>query len=473
MNADLWQFDAFALSRRLECGDTTPVELLEHFLGRIEDLNGTLNAVICTDVNAAAGARRSAERRAAGAPLSLIDGLPIVVKDNLAVRGLPTTWGSRLYEERVAAHDELPVAKLREAGAVIVGKTNVPEFTIEGYTDNPLFGVTPNPWNPSVTPGGSSGGSVAAVASGMIPMSIGTDGGGSIRRPAAYTNLVGLKTSLGRVPRGGGLPQLLLDFEVVGPITRSVRDQALLFDILAQPDQRDYRSLQCLPGDALRGLLDPPDPLRVLAVEDIEDAPLDPDIRESFRQMVDLLKTLGHDVKLGALPIDIREINEHWTSIGQIGLARLLEREPGMRDLASSKYVDWAETRYDASHLLKVLECVSTFRNQAAQLFQNLDIIMTPTCAAMPWSTEIPFPPEIDGQPVGPRGSAVYTGWVNACGHPAVSIPGRKVDEGLPIGIQLVADFAADELLLRLSQQVETEQSWLDEWPPMARGDAD
>ena len=106
-------------------------------------------------------------------------------------------------------------------------------------------------------------------------------------------------------------------------------------------------------------------------------------------------------------------------------------------------------------------------------MFQDLDIIMTPTCAAMPWSTEIPFPPEIDGQPVGPRGSAVYTGWVNACGHPAISVPGRKIGEGLPIGIQFVAGFAADELLLRLSRQVETEQSWLDDWPPMARGDAD
>ena len=471
MSAELWKLDAFALSEQLARGNVTPVELLGHFLGRIEDLNGSLNAVISMGPNAGAEARGSEERRTAGHPLSPLDGLPIVIKDNLVVRGLPTTWGSRLYEGRIATEDELPVARLREAGVVIVGKTNVPEFTIEGYTDNPLFGVTPNPWDLTVTPGGSSGGSVAAVASGMIPMSIGTDGGGSIRRPAAYANLVGLKTTLGRVPRGGGLPQLLLDMEVVGPLTRSVRDQALLFDVLAQPDHRDHQSLHFRPGDASRELARPPGSLRVRAVEEIGNAPLDPDIRKSFLQMVDLLTTLGHDVRLGPLPLDTREIDENWASIGQIGLARLLEREPGMRDLASHKYVEWAQTHYDAHHLLKVIESISALRNRAAQVFQGVDIIMTPTCAAMPWSTEIPFPPEIDGRPVGPRGSAVYTGWVNACGHPAISVPGRRKDGGLPIGIQFVAGLGEDELLLRLSQQIETEQGWLDEWPPVALGE--
>ena len=471
MSADLWKSDAFALSEKLARRDATPVELLEHFLGRIEDLNGTLNAVVCMNPNAGAEARRSEQRRVARLPLSPLDGVPIVIKDNLVVRGLPTTWGSRLYEGRIATRDELPITRLREAGVVIVGKTNVPEFTIEGYTDNPLFGVTPNPWDLTVTPGGSSGGSVAAVASGMIPMSIGTDGGGSIRRPAAYTNLVGLKTTLGRVPRGGGLPQLLLDMEVVGPLTRSVRDHALLFDVLARPDHRDYRSLKFHPGDASRELAKPPGSLRVLAVEALGNAPLDPGIRNSFRQMVNLLTTLGHDVRPGPLPLDTQEIDQSWASIGQIGLARLLEREPGMRDLASRKYAEWAQTHHDAPHLLKVIESISELRNRAAQAFQSADIIMTPTCAAMPWSTEVPFPSEIDGQSVGPRGSAVYTGWVNACGHPAISVPGRRKDRGLPIGMQFVAGLGEDELLLRLSQQIETEQSWLDEWPPVALGE--
>ena len=431
-------------------------------------MNGPLNAVVAMSDEAMAAARLSAERLAAGSPRSRLEGLPILIKDNLVVRGMPATWGSRLYKGRVAADDEIPVERLRRAGAVIVGKTNVPEFTIEGFTDNDLFGLTPNPWDLSVTPGGSSGGSVAAVAAGMIPWSIGTDGGGSIRRPAAYTNLVGLKPSIGRIPRGGGLPQLLLDMEVVGPITRSVRDQALLFDILAQPDVRDHRSLQFAATDSSSMLSDPLPVLRILAVERIADAPLDPAIGASFRQMTDLMRSIGHRVAFGELPLDIGEITEHWPSIGHIGLGLLLEREPEMARLASSKYVDWAATSYSATHLLNLIECIATLRNRAAGVFEEIDIVMTPTCAAMPWSVDIPFPPEIDNQPVGPRGSAVYTGWVNACGHPAISVPGQTGDRSLPVGVQFVGGFGRDEVLLRLAQQIENEQSWLKKWPAIA-----
>ena len=449
-------------------GRVTAVEILEQFLHRIKILNPRLNAVVYLNDEAMADAQASAERFVANKPLSRIDGLPILIKDNFVVRDQPTTWGSKLYENRVSSHDEIPVEKLRQAGAVLVGKTNLPEFTIEGFTDNKLFGVTPNPWDLSTTPAGSSGGSVAAVAAGLIPMSIGTDGGGSVRRPAAFTNLVGLKTTLGRIPRGGGMPQLLLDMEVVGPLTRSVRDQALLFDVLAQPDVRDHRSLRFDGADSLTGLFNAPGPLRILAVEQFADAPVDPDIRTSFKQMVGLMKSMGHRVKTGELPLDIRALNENWASIANISLGLLLKREPQMRKLASRKYVEWGDQSYDATHLLKILEIISDLRTQAAGAFKKIDIIMTPCCAAMPWSTSIPFPAEIDNQPIGPRGAAVFSGWVNACGHPAISVPGLMSEQSMPIGIQFVGDFGRDELLLRLAQQVENEQSWLDEWPPIA-----
>ncbi|MBX6370529.1 MAG: amidase, partial [Rhodospirillales bacterium] len=179
----LWQHGVAALSRLLARGEVSPVELLEVALARIEKLNPALNAVVAIDEGASAEAERSAARWRAGTPLSPIDGIPFTVKDNLLAAGLPAVWGSNLYRTYVPDRDELPVARLRAAGAVVVGKTNVPELTLQGYTSNAVFGATRNPWDPRLTPGGSSGGAAASVAAGMTSFALGTDGGGSIRRP--------------------------------------------------------------------------------------------------------------------------------------------------------------------------------------------------------------------------------------------------------------------------------------------------
>lgn len=465
---EIWRLDAFDQSRKLRDGTLTPNDLLRHYQARIAHINPSLNAIVCHSDQAESDANDSTKRRADGKPLSALDGIPVLVKDNIVVAGMPATWGSRLYADRVCEADELPVEKLRQAGAIIIGKSNVPEFTIEGFTDNEIFGLTPNPWNTDLTPGGSSGGSVAAVAAGLAPLAIGTDGGGSIRRPAAYTNLVGLKPSIGRIPRSGGLPQLLLDMEVVGPITRTVRDQAMLFDVMAQPDSRDHRSLQFDPADSLSQLDHAVGSLKILAVERFGDAPLDPTIRAAFQQTLEHLKMLGHTVEIGALPLDIKPINERWASIGTIGLALLLEKEPSMATLASAKYVEWAKTAYSATHLLETSEIIHGLRSDASRVFESVDIIVTPTCAAMPWATGIPFPSTIDGEPVGPRGSAIYTGWVNACGLPGINIPATVTDTNLPIGVQMIGAFGQDELLLRLARQIESDKNWSTHWPAMA-----
>ena len=461
---DSWHMDSTALVASYATGDLSPLDAVAACLERIARLNPAINAVVALSPTAIDDARASTARWAAGKPLSPLEGAPIVIKDNMAVQGMPATWGSTYLADVVPDEDELPIARLRDAGLIIVGKTNVPEFTIEGYTDNALFGTTGNPWNPVLTPGGSSGGSVAAVAAGMVPLALGTDGGGSIRRPAAHTGLVGFKPSIGRIARGRGLPQILLDFEVVGPVGRTVTDVAALFHILDGADRRDHRS-RILPAvSAHRG------PLRVRYVERFGDAPLDPVIRNSVSSAAAALGDLGYEIDAGPLPVDIAPMDEFWPDLVAVGLAGLAAADPTWRARAGAKYVEMAARGDEvlAERFMAGVEAVSAFRDQVSVAFTDHDIIMTPSCAAMPWQADAPFPTHIDGQEVGPRGHAVYTGWVNACGHPGISLPSASAPDGMPIGFQLIADRGADELLLDIAGRFEAAHPWADRWPEIA-----
>ncbi len=459
-----WRAGAAALGAAYATGAASPEEALAGCLERIERLDGSINAFVAFSDTAKAEAEESARRWSTGHPLSPLDGVPIAIKDNLAVAGLPATWGSPYYADLIVDRDELPVARLRDAGLVIVGKTNVPEFTLEGYTANRVFGVTGNPWNPELTPGGSSGGSVAAVAAGMVPLALGTDGGGSTRRPAAYTGLVGIKPSFGAIARGGGLPQILLDFEVVGPIGRTVEDTALLFDVLAGSDRRDHRS-RGLASDA--GW---PDPVRVLYVERFGAAPLDPVISASVAEAISMFADLGCTVERGDLPFDIEPLNRFWPGICTAGLAKLMAADPALREQSSPQYVALADkaTRIPGNEFLAGLEMVWSLRDRVGMAFRETDIIVTPSCAAMPWAADQAYPGRIDGREVGPRGHAVYTGWVNASGHPGLNLPAAPHPDGMPIGFQMVGDLGSDRLLLELARRFEAARPWADRWPALA-----
>ncbi|HSV81063.1 MAG TPA: amidase, partial [Ramlibacter sp.] len=359
--------------------------------------------------------------------------------------------------------------RARAGGALIIGKTNVPEFALEGYTDNPLFGVTGNPWNTQLTPGGSSGGAVAAVASGIAPLAIGQDGGGSIRRPAAHTGLVGLKPSLSAVPREHVLPSLLLDFEVIGPLARSVADARLLFDVMRGPAAVDRSSLAAAYASACHAGLDPASPLRILYVERFGTAPLDPQVAHSVGKAVQQLAALGHQVESGPLPLDLDFYAQAWPQIGQIGLARLFEQHPQWEAAASQKYRDMAEDgrRLPAARLWEILERVRQLRRDTVTLFDEADVVVMPSVAALPWPAQQAFPTHIDGQEVGPRGHAVYTGWVNAAGLPALALPCAPSSEDLPIGMQLIGRYGADEQLLALGAAYEAAHPWADRWPAL------
>jgi aspartyl-tRNA(Asn)/glutamyl-tRNA(Gln) amidotransferase subunit A len=451
----LWRLSATDLARRYRDGTLSPVDALEACLARLDAVNPRLNAVIAQRDRSLLRdeARASARRHERGEALSALDGLPLTVKDNLLTADLPTTWGSLGGRDHRSAHDELAVARARSAGALFIGKTNVPEFTLEGYTANRVFGVTRNPWDTALTPGGSSGGAVAAVAAGIAPLALGTDGGGSIRRPASHCGIVGLKPSIGALPREHTLPSLLLDFEVVGPMARTVADVALLYRALHGPSSADRA----------------PRALRVLYVPTLDGAPVDAEVAAQCAHGVRALEALGHRVSEGEMPLDLAFLMQAWPQVGQIGLAHLFAQHPQWRDEASPKYRAMAEegAALPAARLWQLLEAVQRLRRDAAQLFRDIDVLVTPCAAALPWAAQEPFPAHIAGKSVGPRGHAIFTGWVNAAGLPALALPVAPSRIGLPIGLQLIGAFGADDLLLALGADYEAASPWSARWPPL------
>ena len=430
--------DATALMAAFRSGRADPVAVAQAHLDRIAALDPEINAYSNRSETVLEDAARSAERWLRGAPCGPLDGTPVIVKDNLVSAGLPAAWGNAELARRIPTHDERPVAALRAAGAIVLGKGNTPEFAIEGHTANATFGVTRNPLDLRLTPGGSSGGVVAAVASGMAVLGLATDGGGSIRRPAGYTGLWGLKPGLGAVPRGGGLPQVLLDFESVGPIARSARDLALACVAIGAPVSARARSR-----------------LRILAVARIGDAPCDPVILERFGATVERMRGAGHEITLGELPYDIAPLNRVWPIIAQAGLARLARDEPKVLEVAAGKYQEIAAqgAALSAVDLYDALTHVHALREAARGLW-GFDGILMPTAAAMPWPVSQDYPPRIAGAAVGPRGHAAYTGWVNAAGLPALAFPTPGARE-TPVGMQLIAGHGGESVLLAEAQALD------------------
>lgn len=452
----LWQLTATQLAAGFREGAFTPVQTLEACLARSAEVNPRLNALVALDTEGAThAAEQSSARWRAGRALGPLDGVPVTIKDNLHVRGLPTHWGSRALAGLVAERDELPVAKLREAGAVIFGKTNVPEFTMQGYTGNPVFGATGNPWDPALTPGGSSGGAVALVAAGGCPIALATDGGGSIRRPASHTNLVGLKPSRGRVPRGGGLPPIFLDFEVAGPLARCVDDVAAMMEVIGRGGVQPVPAVSTVPA-------------RILYIPRFGDHPVDPAIAALTEAAACQLAALGHEVTTADRFDTAQAVNDRWPLLSQVGLAWLVAHPQALSSTRAFDPASFgpvmqanAQAGRDASALalFDLLFEAERLRTALASLFERHDFLLTPAAAALPWAAGETHPPRIDGREVGPRGHAVFAGFVNAAGLPAIALP-CGFAQGLPVGLQLVAREGGDDALLALARAFERAHPW-------------
>jgi len=446
---DLTQLTAAQLSRLYGKAKASPVETMKAVLARTAKVNPVINALCHVDADRALAAARASERRwKKGKPLSPIDGVPVSVKELVRVKGWPAGMGSRLTDKAPADADAPAVARLREAGAVVFAQSTSSEYGHKGVTDSPLHGITRNPWDTGRTPGGSSGGAGAAVAAGLGPIAIGTDGGGSVRIPSSFSGLVGLKGTFGRVPAWP--PSLTGDLSNTGPMCRTALDCALMMNALAQPDARDAYALPEEDVDYAKKAGGKLKKLKVGFMLRFGDHPLDIEVAALVTRAARQFEALGCVVEEAAPPFPMADAGRcfviHWLT----ALQRLLKMFPDDRHgafdpnlLASAK----AGGRYTMQELA---DAQATRRELALAwnlFFDEYDLLLSPTVAVQPFTAGKNLPEGVEG-----KANALwspYTFTFNLSRHPAVSVPCGLSRDGLPIGLQIVAGHYKDALLLR------------------------
>lgn len=453
------------LSAGLDAGDFTPAELLEDTLRRIEALEPTLNSFAHLDPE---GARRDAAaataRQAAGARLSPLDGIPTSVKDLIAQKDLPQRFGSRTTPATPVPEDAPSVARLRAAGAVFLGKSTTSEFGCKGVGDSPLCGITRNPWNTDLTPGGSSCGAAAMVAAGLVPYALGTDGGGSVRIPAALTGLFGIKGQFGRVPvyPVSATPTLAH----VGPLTRTVEDAALVMEVISGFDRRDpFAVAGDIPGFAALPGADKP--LRIAFSPTLGYARPTQAVRDAVAAAARSIEGLGHRVELVEHVFD--DPVELWMSEFYAGagtrLSETIRTAPDMIDPGVLDMLRPALSQEMHDYYTKVFERYA-LREKVRIFFETYDLLISPTlpCTAFPVGLNAP-PDWPDRRPVG---WVSYTYPFNLTGHPAASLPIGFDAEGLPVGLQVAGPSHGEGLIFQLSTQYQAAHSTLGQRPPLA-----
>jgi aspartyl-tRNA(Asn)/glutamyl-tRNA(Gln) amidotransferase subunit A len=454
--------DAAAL---LRAGVLSAEELTLACLEAIDAQNEVLNAFVYLDAERAVAAAQGVDaviRSGRGAELGPLAGVPFGVKDLEDCAGMPTTMGSRWYaDDPPKPADSIHVARLRRAGAIPLGKTATPEFGAWAYTASPLLGVTRNPWDQTRTPGGSSGGSSAAVASAMVPFATASDGGGSIRTPASFTGLVGLKTTYGRIPTIGSTH--LAQNSVLGSLTTTVRDTALLLDVMAGPDNRDRTSLPDPPLSYLDAV-DTTDLAgrRVTWSRDFGFAVVDERVAALCHEAA-----LAFAESIGATLIDRPIVLDDYirTYAAIEGVDRFVGVERGLwehhlDELDPLSVSGWTAMRERTlPWAARVEETRRQLVHEVAALFEDVDLIVTPMSSMPPFAAEGPMPTEIQGVSVHGGMSVVLAMLANLANLPAISLPAGLVD-GLPVGLQVIGPRFREDLLLAAAARYETLRPW-------------
>lgn len=450
MSAGITQLSARELARAIRIRAVSAQEAVEAYLARIDAVNPVVNAIVSYAPEAAIESAKERDRELArGIIRGPLHGVPIAVKDLMDVAGLPTSHGSRIYAGRVAAQDSVISGHLRDAGVVFVGKTNTPEFGAGSHTFNAVFGPTRNPYDLSRSAGGSSGGAAAAVATGMLPFADGSDLGGSIRNPASFGNLIGLRPTAGRV--ASARPGNAWDpGSVLGALTRDVEDTALFLSVVSGPERRAPLSIDEDPGLFLSLKARPFAGARIAYSPDLGGLPLDPQVRAATEGAARLAADLGAEVV--EVDLDFSEADLVFETFRSLEFfdahGEDAERHPDLVKQTVRDDVSWASA-IDAERMTRAGAARTRLFRRMQALFDEYDMLLAPTSQVLPFPIEWEYPTEIDGVEM----ERYYT-WQRSCSRitatamPALSMPAAFSREGLPIGVQFIGPYRGDRLLL-------------------------
>ena len=462
-DGDLAFTPASRLLEMMDAGEVSSVELTEMYLRRIEEFNPRLNAYLTVSADEAMAQAREADAARARGERAPMLGIPTSIKDLEATKGIRSTMGSLVFDGMVPDRDSVLVERVKAAGAVILGKTNTPEFGLLGVTQNRLGDPCCNPWDPTRTSGGSSGGAAAAVIAGLSSVAPGTDGGGSVRLPSSFCGLYGLKPTLGRVPRAGGFgkPSPNLTSQA-GPMARTVRDAALLLQVLAGHDSRDPSSLRSATPDYSAGLGQSIQGLRIAWSPDLGYCPVDPQVLEATASAAQMFQEFGCVVEETDFSLDnpLPPFYDIFYSNNFASWGHLLEESP-------DALTDYGRTFLEhGSHatgvdFARAIAAVEVMKSKLADLLERYDLLMTPT-VAVPAFPHGQFPTQIGNHVMGDprRGFSPYTRPFNVIGSPAASIPCGMSSEGLPIGLHIIGRHEDEATILRASAAFEQARPW-------------
>jgi aspartyl-tRNA(Asn)/glutamyl-tRNA(Gln) amidotransferase subunit A len=474
MSEDLCRQPASVLRDKIAARQLSPVELTKAVLARAETLQPVLNCFITVDAEQAMAAARQAEDAVMKSrPLGLLHGIPYAVKDLVNTSGMRTTFGSLLYEHNVPQEDAVAAARVKAAGAILFGKTTTPEFGHKALTDAPLFGCTRNAWHADRSSGGSSGGAAVAVAAGIGPIGIATDGGGSTRIPAAANGVVGLKQTLGTIPHSQ-VADAFGNYTYVTPMTRTVMDTALMLQAMAGPHPSDPWSIGIQPQDYIAAARPQGDlkGRRVLFSPTLGNTQVAKDVRAAFDRAVGKFRDLG--AELIELNEELPDSAAVWRVINhttwRARFDDMIRRDGNRMSPSLVRQVAMAKDWSGADYQRAMFQRADLFR-MVQRWFERADFLLTPTLSrtALPIDQDLFEPIEIDGVEAGElrRNFFPYTMPFNITGHPALTICCGYAGDGLPIGLQIVGRFRDDASVLSAAALYEASEDWLSRWPDL------